>query len=77
MKLVKYILILYLLVTGNVAYSQNKNVAADITITFKVFGACDQCKDRIERAVKGKGVKTVWDVDTKELLLVYNFNTEV
>ncbi|MBP6024975.1 TonB-dependent receptor domain-containing protein [Ferruginibacter sp.] len=73
MKLVKYVLILYLLVAGNALYSQNKNIASDTTVTFKVFGACEQCKDRIEKAVKGKGVKTaVWDVDTKELLLVYN-----
>lgn len=73
MKLVKYVLMLYLLAVGNASYSQNKNIAADTTITFKVFGACDQCKDRIEKAVKGKGVKTaVWDVDTKELVLVYN-----
>ena len=59
--------------TGIASYSQNKILAADTTITFKVFGACEQCKDRIEKAVKGKGVKTaVWDVDSKQFLLVYD-----
>ena len=59
--------------TGKASYAQNKILAADSTITFKVFGACEQCKDRIEKAVKSKGVKTaVWNVDSKQLLLVYD-----
>ena len=63
---------LYLVIAGNASYAQNKNVAADTSITFKVFGACEQCKDRIENAVKGKGVKSaVWDVDSKQLSLLY------
>ena len=62
-----------LVFAGKASYSQNKSLAADTSITFKVFGACVQCKDRIENAVKGKGVKTAsWDVDSKQLLLVYN-----
>ncbi len=74
MKLIKYLLILYLVFTGLASYPQNiKQAAEDTAITFKVFGACEQCKDRIEHALKVKGVKTaVWNVDSKQLSLVYN-----
>ena len=55
------------------AYAQNNKPAGDTTITFKVSGACEQCKDRIENAVKMKGVSSgVWDVDSKMFTLVYN-----
>lgn len=48
---------------------QNKKVE---TITFKVFGNCTQCKNRIETACEAKGIKeAVWDIDTKILKVVY------
>ena len=74
MKMIKCKLLLLFLLTGSVIYAQtNKPLSKDTAISFKVFGACEQCKDRIENIVKGKGVKSgIWDVDTKELLLVYN-----
>ena len=70
----KNILFLLLLLTGSKMFAQsNKSVSKDSTISFKVFGACVQCKHRIEEAVKGKGVKSAaWNVDTKQLLLVYD-----
>src|SRR3982750_571202 len=44
----------------------------DTTITFKVFGACDQCKQRIQKSLKIKGVNTAnWDVATKMLTVSY------
>ncbi|MEO7393476.1 MAG: TonB-dependent receptor [Chitinophagaceae bacterium] len=60
--------------TGISSYAQNnKPVITDTAITFKVHGACIQCKNRIEGAIKTKGVKSaVWDIDTKMLALVYN-----
>jgi outer membrane receptor for ferrienterochelin and colicin len=55
------------------SYAQKNISAKDSTVSFKVFGVCDQCKDRIEKAAKGKGVRSaVWDVDTKMLLLAFN-----
>lgn len=74
MKFIKYLSMLCLVFSGMVSFAQNKRPpSADTAITFKVFGACEQCKDRIENAVKGRGVKSaVWDVDTKQLALVYN-----
>jgi outer membrane receptor for ferrienterochelin and colicin/copper chaperone CopZ len=69
MKQIKYILMLCLLFSGTVSFSQSK----DSSVSFKVFGACEQCKERIEDVLKIKGVKSaVWDVDSQQLLLVYN-----
>jgi hypothetical protein len=67
----KYILFICLTLVGLVGNSQNSNNYKDTS--FKVFGECEQCKDRIELAAKMKGVKTaVWDMDTKILLLQYD-----
>jgi outer membrane receptor for ferrienterochelin and colicins len=74
MKKITYLLCLFFLLPGITSYTQNTKPETVNTIThFKVFGACEQCKDRIEKAAKIKGVKSVeWDVDTKQLSLVYN-----
>ena len=72
MKLIRYLLMLCLVVPGKASFSQ-KSMQADTAISFKVFGACEQCKDRIENVVKIRGVKkAIWDVDSKQLSLVYN-----
>lgn len=43
------------------------------TATFKVFGNCESCKARIEKAAKVDGVsKAEWNADTKMLTLNYN-----
>lgn len=43
------------------------------TESIKVFGSCDMCKTRIEKAAKIQGVsKAEWSDDTKMLTLVYN-----
>jgi outer membrane receptor for ferrienterochelin and colicin/copper chaperone CopZ len=45
----------------------------DTTISFKVSGVCEICKERIEKSVKLKGVKSaVWNIDTKMIDLQYN-----
>ncbi len=74
MKKIKYLLLLFLVLTGVASYSQDKKMQApDNSVSFKVFGVCIQCKERIEKAVKIKGVKSgVWDMATGQLLLVYN-----
>ena len=41
--------------------------------TFKVFGACEMCKGRIEDALKLKGIsKALWDVDAKLLSIQFD-----
>jgi outer membrane receptor for ferrienterochelin and colicin len=52
--------------------SAQVNFNKDTTVSFKVYGVCEQCKERIEKAAKGKGVgNAAWDVDTKMLSLQY------
>ena len=74
MKATRYILLLMLVIAGSTSYSQTeKSLSKDTSISFKVFGACIQCKNRIEAAVKGKGVKSAsWGIDSKILNLTYN-----
>ena len=74
MRPLKYILLLFLVFSGIAAFSQNgKTPGAYTTISFKVNGVCIQCKDRIENALKVKGVQSaVWNMDSKMLELVYD-----
>ena len=74
MKTIKYITMMILVFTSIISYSQSKNtLSTDTSITFKVYGACIQCKNRIEAAVKEKGVKNAsWNIESKILTLTYN-----
>ncbi|MEO6820621.1 MAG: TonB-dependent receptor [Ginsengibacter sp.] len=48
----------------------------NISDTFRVEGVCVSCKNRIEKAMKMKGIKTaVWEVSTK--MLAVNFNPDI
>ncbi len=68
-----YILLLCLTIVNIVSFAQEAKNGNTTSTSFKVFGACEQCKTRIELAVKLKGVKTgVWDVDTKILSLEFD-----
>src|SRR6187401_83429 len=75
MKSVRYFFAITLLITTfNLTAQVNKN--KDSIIIFKVFGNCEMCKDRIEKAAKGKGItKTNWDIDTKLLTFSVNSST--
>ncbi|MEP7237073.1 MAG: TonB-dependent receptor [Ferruginibacter sp.] len=74
MKNVKYLVLVCLIFSGIKVYSQDKKILMpDTAVSFKVSGVCVQCKERIEKAVKIKGVKSgVWDIETGLLSLVYN-----
>src|SRR4249919_1867449 len=53
--------------------SAQKKYPLDSIVTFKVYGNCEICKDRIEKAAKGRGVMSaIWDVDAKLLSLDYD-----
>ncbi|MBS1744014.1 MAG: TonB-dependent receptor [Bacteroidetes bacterium] len=66
-----YIMMLVFVCSGITSWAQP--ASKDTIITFKVHGACVQCKKRIEDAAKGKGVKAaVWDIESKLLSLTYN-----
>jgi mercuric ion binding protein len=47
--------------------------AQDKTESVKVYGNCEMCKSRIEKALTVDGVKKAdWDVDTKMLTVTYD-----
>ena len=67
--LVVCLLIWFLVSTTAKAQSVNTQ---DSTASFKVRGVCTMCKNRIEKALKIKGVESAeWDIDTKMLSLVF------
>jgi copper chaperone CopZ len=57
-------------------YFQAASAQGNQSITstsFKVFGECGQCKQRIEKSLKIKGIETAsWDVNTKMLTVSYD-----
>ena len=51
----------------------HSQMASTKTEKIKVWGNCDFCKDRIEKAARIDGVsKAEWNKDTKVLTLAYN-----
>ncbi|MBL0357124.1 MAG: TonB-dependent receptor [Chitinophagaceae bacterium] len=74
MRILKYTSLLLLCLGFFPSEAQtNKAISNDTSVSFKVFGACEMCKDRIENTAKIKGVNSVvWDVDSKMLTLAYN-----
>lgn len=57
---------------GANAQESNKPSNKPTTVTFKVFGNCTECKERIESACEVKGIKeAIWNIDTKQLQVVY------
>ncbi|MFI5186876.1 MAG: carboxypeptidase-like regulatory domain-containing protein [Chitinophagales bacterium] len=65
--------LLYTLFVYTSTHAQNKFSSKDSTLTFKVYGNCQMCKDRIEAASKGKGVKSaIWSIESKILTLNYD-----
>ena len=63
------LLIIAVIVISFSVTAQNKTVKT----SFKVYGNCTQCKERIESALDIKGIKLAeWNIDTKVLQLVYD-----
>src|SRR6187401_1074494 len=72
MKSFKYLFIIAML-TISVGLSAQANKAKDSTVTFRVSGACEMCKERIEKTLKIRGVRSAdWNVDSKILTIIYN-----
>lgn len=74
MRPIRFLITAILINTCFISRAQEiKPAPGDSSVAFTVHGACVQCKERIETAAKIKGVKYAnWDVDTKQLRLVYN-----
>jgi len=51
----------------------NINMPSSKTETFKVWGNCDLCKDRIEKTVKAEGATSAdWNTKTKILTVAFD-----
>ena len=69
----KYIICYICLLISSYTFAQVNQKINLTDTTFKVFGVCEQCKDRIEGALKLKGIsKAIWDVDSKLLSLQFD-----
>lgn len=69
----KFLLVLCCLLIYSFTYAQKKIYSRDTTIVFTVYGNCQMCKDRIEAAAKGKGVRSAtWNIESKLLALDYD-----
>ncbi|MBL0069604.1 MAG: TonB-dependent receptor [Chitinophagaceae bacterium] len=69
----KYLLpLVVLLLLTEVGLTQKPSSSKSDTTRFTVYGNCEMCKERIEAAAKGKGVKNAfWDIDSKIMTLAY------
>jgi hypothetical protein len=73
MKFHNYILFLCLTLLSTTLIAQDAKNEKFTSTIFKVYGACEQCKERIELALKIKGVRIgIWNVETKMLTLQYD-----
>lgn len=71
-KLIFNVAILLAVCTGLSAQAGVKTTAQK-SETFKVWGNCGMCKDRIEKAVKTEGVSSAsWDEKTKMLTVSFD-----
>src|SRR6476661_2308887 len=67
MKRFKYLSMFVLLLSCMAVQAQS-----DTTVNFHVSGVCGQCKQRIQEALKLKGVQSAsWDVATKMVTVKY------
>ena len=76
MKTIKsFFAVMVLTAFGVTASSQTetKTSGQNKTETFKVWGKCDMCKARIEKAIKAEGVTSAdWNTKTAMLTVVYD-----
>ncbi|PWT99895.1 MAG: TonB-dependent receptor [Bacteroidetes bacterium] len=72
MKRIGILIISFLILRGDLFGQNQTNKSGDTTVSFKVFGVCDQCKKRIEGSLKANGVESAeWNIDTKILNVSY------
>ncbi|HET9057582.1 MAG TPA: TonB-dependent receptor [Chitinophagaceae bacterium] len=68
-----FILLLFFIPYFSIFSQAQQKGVKDSVVNIKVYGNCGQCKDRIEGALKVKGVKKAnWSIETKMLSLVFN-----
>ena len=70
--LIQYSILVVFFLVGIISATSAQTAAGEQTISFKVYGVCDDCKERIEKAaMDSKGVKKAeWDKQSNVLALV-------
>ena len=70
--IIQYSILLSFFFVSLLSCATAQSTTGDQTITFKVYGVCNDCKDRIEAAaMDSKGVKKAeWDKQSNTLVLV-------
>lgn len=49
------------------------NAQSNKTETFKVYGNCNMCKNRIEKSLSAAGIRQAnWNIQTKEMKVTYD-----
>lgn len=67
------IAIILALLASAIGFNAFSNPMHEETATIKVYGNCSMCKNRIETALKVKGIsKADWDVKSKMLTVTYD-----
>ncbi len=70
MNFIKYFIVCLFFAVGKEGLAQKRNLKTDTII---VYGACEQCKSRIENALSKYGTYTAnWDIETKILIVRYD-----
>lgn len=72
--IIKKVVLLQLFIMAFAAgtIANSKNTDEKITVTFKVYGQCEECKERIEDGLQTKGITFAeWNVESKELTVTY------
>lgn len=73
MKTIRFLFVIVLLTTVGIkssAQAGTKAAGQQKTETFKVWGKCDMCKERIESAVKAEGAATASWIEKTQMLTV-------
>jgi periplasmic mercuric ion binding protein len=76
MKTIKFFLLVIMITTISgtlIAQSTSGSSGNQKTETFKVWGNCNMCKTRIEKAVKAEGASSAdWSIKTKLLTVTFD-----
>jgi mercuric ion binding protein len=75
MKTIKLFLVITLLIAvgANLSAQSGTKSSGPKTESFKVWGNCDMCKSRIEKAVKEEGaINASWDSKTKMVSVTFD-----
>jgi mercuric ion binding protein len=68
MKKMRFLLTMVLVATASMAFAKT-----DSTASFKVWGNCDMCKSRMEKAAKAAGAeKAVWNDESEMMTVEFN-----